>query len=200
MKEKITEGGTKSMARERSNNREESQAIERRRGGELSRWEPWPTSRPFSMMRRIFDDMDRMMDRLFEDSSFPSLTRSRPWATSESFSPDIDVFERDGKLVVSADVPGLTKDDLKIDVTETAVIINGERKCEHEEREEGLYRTERGYGQFHREIPLPKGVKTETATANFKNGVLEIMMEAPQLSKARRRIQIQSEDTGQKAA
>jgi HSP20 family protein len=151
------------------------------------------------MMRRIFDDMDRMMDRFFEDLRFPTVTRFRPWM-SDRFSPDIDVFERDGKLVISADLPGLTKDDVKVDVTESAVIIDGERKYEHEEHEEGVYRTERGYGQFHREIPLPEGVKTETATANFKNGVLEITMEAPQLSKARRRIPIQSEDTGQKAA
>ena len=75
----------------------------------------------------------------------------------------------------------------------------GERKYEHEERKEGVYRTERSYGQFRRQIPLPEGVKTETANANFKNGVLEVTMDAPQLAKARRRIQIQGEET-QKAA
>ena len=72
----------------------------------------------------------------------------------------------------------------------------GERSenTEHEEREEGVYRSERGYGHFRRQIPLPHGVKTDTATANFKNGVLEITIEAPQLAKNRRRIQIQGEE------
>jgi HSP20 family protein len=186
------------MARERSKNREENQAVEpRRRSGQISRWEHWPSFGPFGMMRRMFDEMDRM----FEDFGFPTLERFGPWTTSEAaaFSPHVDMFERDGKLVISVDLPGLKKDDLKIDVAEDAVLIEGERKYEHEEREEGVYRTERSYGQFRRHIPLPEGVKTDTATANFKNGVLEITMEAPQLAKTRRRIQIQGEDT-QKAA
>lgn len=186
------------MARERSKNREEGQAVEPRRAGPISRWELWPTSGPFSMMRRFFDDMDRM----FEDVGFPSIERFRPWTTpwtaGERFSPQVDIYERDGKLVICADLPGLTKDDVKVDVMEDAVLIEGDRKYEHEEREEGMYRTERGYGHFQRQIPLPEGVKTDTAKATFKHGVLEITLEAPQLSKTRRRIQIQGEE--QKAA
>ncbi len=151
-------------------------------------------------MRRIFGEMDRMMDRFFEDFAFPSATRYRPWMMSERVTPEVDVFERNGKLIVCADLPGLTKDDLKVDITENALIIEGERKYEHEEqREEGFYRAERSYGQFHREIPLPEGVKADTATANFKNGVLEITMDAPQFS-ARRHIQIQTGEAGEKAA
>ena len=179
------------MARERSKNREESQAMETRRPHQVSRTEPWPAFSPFRMMRRFADEMDRM----FEGFGFPTLERSSPFA-GERFSPEIDIFERDGKLVISADLPGLTKDDVKVDITEDAVIIEGERKYEHEEREEGLYRSERSHGRFQRHIHLPDGVKSETATAAFKNGVLQITMEAPQSSKNRRRIQIQGEETG----
>jgi len=182
------------MAREHSKNREETQAVDPRRRSQISRSESWPSVGPFGMMRRLFDDMDRM----FEGFGFPALDRFSSW-TSEAFSPHVDVFERDGKLVISADLPGLNKDDVKVDITEDAVLIQGERKYEHEEREEGLYRSERGYGHFRRQISLPQGVKTETAAANFKNGVLEITMEAPQLAKSRRRIQIQGEG-GQRAA
>ena len=139
-----------------------------------------------------------MFDRVFEGYGFPALERSSLWATSETFSPHVDMFERDGKLVISADLPGLTKDDVKVDITEDAVLIEGERKYEHEQREEGVYRSERGYGQFRRQIPLPEGVKSETAKANFKNGVLEVTMEAPQIAKNRRRIQIQGEESTQK--
>jgi HSP20 family protein len=184
------------MARERSKNREETQAVEPRPRSQVSRSEPWPSFGPFSMMRRFFDDMDRIV----EDFGFPTWERARPWtAEVATFSPHIDMFERDGKLVISADLPGLNKDDVKVDVTEDAILIEGERKYEHEEREEGVYRTERNYGQFRRQIPLPQGVKTETATAHFKNGVLQITIEAPQLAKARRRLQIQGEGT-EKAA
>src|SRR5262245_44784974 len=141
------------MARERSKNREESQDIEPRRRGQIARTEAWPSFSPFGMMRRFVDEMDRM----FEGVGFPSMERS--WTTAERFSPEIDIFERDGKLVLRADLPGLTKDDVKVDITEDAVILEGERKFEHEERDEGLYRSERSYGHFRRQIPLPEGVK-----------------------------------------
>jgi HSP20 family protein len=183
------------MAGERSKNREENQAIEPRRRGQVSRMEAWPSLSPFGMMRRFFDDFDRM----FEGFGFPTLERFSPWSTSEAFAPHIDVFERNGKLVISADLPGLNKDDVKLDITEDSIVIEGERKYEHEEREKGVYRTERSYGHFRREIPLPQGVKTDTATASFKNGVLEITVDAPQVSKNRRRIQIQGGEP-QKAA
>jgi HSP20 family protein len=188
------------MAHERSKNREENQAVEPRRQGQISRTEPWPTFGPFSMMRRFSNEMDRMFDRMFEGFGFPTKERFSSWTTSETFSPTIDAFERDGKFVITADLPGLTKDDVKVDVTEDAVLLEGERKYQHEEREEGVYRSERGYGHFRRQIPLPEGVKSDTATANFKNGVLEITMEAPKLTKSRRRIQIQGEEPGHKAA
>ncbi len=186
------------MARERSKNREEDQAIEPRHRS-ISRMEPWPFG-SFSMMRRLSDEMDRMFDRMFEGYGLPGTEGLSGWGISERFSPKIDVFEREGKLVVTADLPGLSKDDVKVDVTEDSILIEGERKYEYEKREEGVYRSERSYGHFSRQIPLPEGVKADTATANFKNGVLEISLEAPQLSKARRRIQIQGEESGQKAA
>ena len=135
-----------------------------------------------------------------KDMAFPSTDRFGSWGASERFSPNIDVFERDEKLVIRADVPGLAKDDLKVDIIEDAIIIEGERKYEHEKNEEGVYRSERGYGQFRRAIPVPEGAKTDTATATFNNGVLEVTMEAPKLSKSRRRIQIQERESGSKAA
>lgn len=188
------------MARERSKNKEENQAIEPRRSSALSTWESWPAVSPFGMMRRLSDEMDRMFDRMFEGYGFPGTSSLSSWTGTGRFSPSVDIFERDGKLVIRADVPGLSKDDLKVDITEDSVLLEGERKYEHEKREEGMYRSERGYGQFRRQIPLPEGVKTDSAAATFKNGVLEITMEAPQLGKSRRRIQIEESESGSKAA
>jgi HSP20 family protein len=189
------------MARERSKNREDSQnqsqAIERQQGGQLPRRErDWATPfAPFGMMRRFADQMDR----IFEDFGFPSMGRSsRSWDI-DRFSPQVDIFERNGKLVVRADLPGMTKDDITVEVTDDAVVMDGERRYEHEENEKGIYRSERSYGRFHREIPLPEGVKTENATATFKNGVLEVTLDASEAAKNRKRVEIQSDDTSRKS-
>jgi HSP20 family protein len=187
------------MARERSKQPQENQSIEPRRRGQIARMDPWSSS-PFGMMRRFADEVDRM----FQGFGFPSIERLGSSNIADRFLPSVDIFERDGKLVIRADLPGMTKDDVKVDVTEDDVIIEGERRYEHEERDEGVYRSERSYGQFRREIPLPQGVKPDTAAATFKNGVLEVTLEAPELSKNRRRIQIKGEGTepksGQSAA
>jgi HSP20 family protein len=138
------------------------------------------------------------MDRMFEDFGFPGTERFRRFSGMEMFSPQVEMFERDGKFVVRADLPGMTKDDVKVEVTDNAIVIDGERKYEHEENEEGMYRSERSYGRFHREIALPEGAKTDNATANFKNGVLEITLDASDTGKNRKRIEIKGEDTSRK--
>jgi HSP20 family protein len=187
------------MARERSKNREESQAMEPSQRSPMSAWqEPWPSTGPFSMMRRFADQMDRMFDRVFEGFGGPSMERGGMWGAVEGFSPGVDIVERDGKLLISADLPGLNKDDVKVDVTDDAIIIEGERKHEYEHRGEGVYRMERGYGRFRRHIPLPEGAKPETATATFKNGVLQVAVESPEIRASRRRIEIQGEGTERK--
>ena len=181
------------MARELS--KKGSQNLERGQPG--SRQQSWPaTYSPFGNFRHFADQMDRM----FEGFGFPGASRFNPWGWGEpqQFSPELDILERDGKLVIHADLPGLTKDHVNVEVTEHSVIIEGERKCEHEENQEGVYTCERSYGHFRREVPLPEGVKTETAKANFKNGTLEITLDAPQAGKNRRRIQIGDEAGGSK--
>jgi HSP20 family protein len=116
-----------------------------------------------------------------------SLSRSSaiPW------NPEIEMFHRNSELVVRVDLPGLTKDDIHVDVTEDRITIQGERKQEQDEERQGLYRSERSYGSFSREIPLPPGTIADQAKASFQNGVLEITMPAPPESARRgRRIEI----------
>jgi HSP20 family protein len=181
------------MARHQSENREQSQALEPGRREPITRpLTTWPIRSPLSMMRQFADEMNRM----WEDVRMPSgMSRLSPWAESAEFVPEIDVFERDGKLVVRADLPGMTKDEVNVEITQDSVRIEGERKYEHEDSQEGIYRSERSYGSFYREIPLPEGVKTENATAKFKDGVLEVSMDASEIKKDRRRLQIQDEST-----
>jgi HSP20 family protein len=168
-----------------------SGAIEPRRRGQLARAEGMPTFNPFSMIRRIAEDMDRM----FEGVGLPGL-RGLGLQELETFTPKIDIFKQDGKLVVRADLPGVDLDDITVEISNDSLVIEGERTYEHEEDEEGVYRVERGSGHFRREIPLPEGVKPDTATATFKNGVLEIAMEAPEMEQ-HRRIEVKSEEQAQ---
>lgn len=147
---------------------------------------------PFRMFQRMADEMDRMMDRMFEDFGFGRRGLRSWWRQTgaEIWAPDIEVVQKNNELRIRADLPGLKKDDVNVEVTEDAVIIQGERKREHEEEREGYYRSERSYGSFYRAIPLPEGAITDQAKATFKDGVLEITMPAPPSSTRARRLEI----------
>jgi len=154
------------------------------REGTLTRRQPYDYGNPFSTLER----MSEQMDRLFDDFGFgrswfsPQFGRGglRPWrAEMETWAPQVEVFHRNNELVVRADLPGLSKDDVKVDVTDDQLIIQGERKREHQEEREGVYRSERSYGSFYRAIPLPEGAIGDQAKATFKDGVLEVVMPAP---------------------
>jgi HSP20 family protein len=128
-----------------------------------------PLLTPFGIMRRFMEEFDRAAS-----------------GTESAWNPALEVFERDGKVVVRADVPGLDKDQVKIEVVDNQLVISGERNRSNEERREGFYRSERSYGSFCRMIELPEGVDAEQALATFDNGVLEITMPAPQRSQPKR--------------
>jgi HSP20 family protein len=146
------------------------------------------TASPFAYMRQFAEEMDR----LFEDFGFrtgfrmPSfLTRGHELFRRETglvpaeWSPRIDVFEREGQFVVHADLPGMTKEDVKVDITDDVMTIQGERKHHKKEEREGYCYSECSYGSFYRAIPLPAGADASKAAAQFTNGVLEITMPAP---------------------
>ena len=152
-------------------------------------------STPFEFMNRMSDEMDRTFDRLFRDFGMPR----RSWLThspfgsagEEAWAPRIEAFQKGDRFTVRAELPGLKKDDVQVEMTDDAITIRGERREEHEERREGYYHSERDYGQFYRTIPLPEGVISESARATFNNGVLEISMQAPPAEASRgRRLEI----------
>ena len=126
---------------------------------------------PFGFMRRITDELDRAFGLR------PDL-RGLPEFYSKLWAPDLEIFERDNKFIVRVDLPGMEKEDVKIEVTHDQLTISGERKAEKEEKKEGYYRSERTYGTFYRRVAVPEHVKAENAIATFKKGVLEIEMPA----------------------
>lgn len=151
------------------------------------------TVNPFQMMRQFTKDMERLFED-FQGLSFPHFfkTNFAPFQTEldkGEWMPQIEVIQN-GQLTVRADLPGLTKDDVKVEISGDFLTISGERKEEKEEKQEGFYRSERTYGSFYRRIPLPEGAKTENATATFQNGVLEIAIPAPQITAPARKLEI----------
>ena len=140
---------------------------------------------PFSFMRRFGEGMEQ----LFAD--FGGGLMPRGFNELAAWSPQIEMFERENQLVIRADLPGLKKDDVQIELRDDSVVIQGERQEERQEEREGFYSTERTYGRFYREIPLPEGADTEEATATFRDGVLEITIPRREAETRGRQLEIQ---------
>jgi HSP20 family protein len=132
-----------------------------------NRFDPFLTS-PFGLMRRFEQDMER-----FFANTWPEDRGAGAWW------PAMEVTEKDGKMLVRADLPGIDKNDVKVELTDGNITISGERKREHEEEKEGFHRSERSYGSFCRSISLPEGVNADQVQAQFKDGVLEVTVPIP---------------------
>lgn len=115
--------------------------------------------------------------------------------TPSFWSPHIEMYERDGKLVITADLPGLKRDDVNIELHPDHIVLQGSRQQEQTTNERGYYRSERSYGSFYRSIPLPEGVDGDSARATFEDGVLRIEMKAPERRQPRR-LQIDGDSGG----
>jgi HSP20 family protein len=142
---------------------------------------------PFELAHRLAEEMERVFEDFGRETGWHLprfLTRGRRLfprglgAMTTGWSPRIDVVEREGQLMVHADLPGMSKEDVKIEVTEGMLTIEGERKEEKKEEREGYRYSECRYGSFYRCIPLPEGVDASKATAEFRKGVLEVTMPA----------------------
>jgi HSP20 family protein len=152
--------------------------------GRLTRREGWEDQgggffgSPFGLFRRLSDDMDRLF--------FGGPSIGPFGGIGGRFVPNIDIEERDEKILVRADLPGVRPEDFHVDIEDDALVLQGERRSEREETRGGVRRVERSHGTFRRIIPLPQGANVEAADAKFENGVLEIEIPLQQQSKARR--------------
>lgn len=164
---------------------------------------PVAAATPFSFMRRFATDMERLFED-WEGFRFPSLFGREFFPFTREFEtvgwvPEIEVLQQNGEFIVRADLPGMNKENVQVEINDNVLTLSGERREEKEEKHEGFYRSERRYGNFYRQIPLPEGAKTETATAEFKNGVLEITMQAPKKEPQTRRLEIKQPEETAKA-
>jgi len=121
----------------------------------------------------------RLLSSLFDTPTFPQ-SASRRWI------PAIDLVETEGEFVLRADLPGLSEQDVDIELEDNVLTLSGERKSEHEEHKAGYYRAERSSGSFRRTLTLPEGVDAEAVTASFDRGVLEVRVPKPEQRKPRK--------------
>jgi len=144
----------------------------------------------FSLVRR----MQREMSRVFSQAGL-DFTGGGDNTLSTAWMPTTEISYQDGNLVVSADLPGLSEKDVKVEINDDFLVIQGERKVEQQEGDGGVRRTERRYGEFYRAIALPEGADTENARAEFQNGVLRVTIPVAQPQSNRREIPIQASAT-----
>jgi HSP20 family protein len=137
---------------------------------------PW---RPF----REIDHLNREMNNIFGNLPFGFFGQS---------TPRVDVYETANEVVLKAEIPGISKENLNIYIDENSIRLSGETKRDEEFKDDNVYRTERVYGSFSRTIPLPVEVKSEQAKAEYKDGVLKITVPKEEPTKMKgRRIDIQ---------
>ena len=152
-----------------------------------------PVATPFTFLRQFMDDLDKLFYEGLQPGSRSGERAGTAWM------PAVEVLQCDGKLVVRADVPGMSKDDIDVEIADGQLVISGERTQEHEEHRDDFYRTERVYGRFYRAIPLPERVEADKAQATFKDGVLEITIPTPNRTQGRR-LQVQEGRESQRAS
>lgn len=141
--------------------------------------------RPFAGLTRWETEMDRMKDDFFG-------RRMRSWwperwlsGDSEITMPSVDVYQEKDDIVVKAELPGMDKNDIEVNISDSELTLKGEKKKEEKIEEEDYYRRERSYGAFLRSVQLPTGVQADKVKASFKNGILEIRLPKTEEAKAK---------------
>lgn len=149
--------------------------------GPLIRWEPTTS------MSRFRDEMNRLLEDFFGETA-------EERAPAEVMRvPSMDVLDRGNEILVRAEMPGIDKNNIKIEAMPEALMIRAEVKKEGEEKNENFIRKERRMGYFQRIIPLPAEIKPEEVKASYKDGVLEIVLPKSEQAKARQPVKVNVE-------
>lgn len=148
----------------------------------LARWDPFGMMRrldPFDEIRSMQREMDRLFDRFLGAADLPT-------GKVIAWTPSIESYVKDGNFVVKAELPGIDPKDLDVSISDRELIVKGERKQEKDTKEENYVYREIAYGSFERHFMLPEGVKSEELKAKYTNGILEVTVPVPAITKARK--------------
>lgn len=144
---------------------------------------------PFRELRGLHDEMNRLFS--------PALPERGEFVKG-AWSPSVDIFEDQDRLIVEAELPGMNRDDFEVSVENNVLTLKGERKFEKKTEGDNYHRVERSYGSFTRQFTLPQTVTPDGATADFENGVLCVALPKREDTKARK-IEISGSGTTAKA-
>ena len=139
----------------------------------IVRWEP------LRELGTLQNEMNRLFNTVFDSPGGNGGTLRR-------WMPAMDLVETDDHFVLRADLPGMSENDVNIEVEDRVLTVSGERKAEHETAKEGYHRVERAFGSFSRALTLPEGVDPESVEASFDRGVLEVRIPKPEQRKPRK--------------
>ena len=180
------------MQKQNSKDNERHRGDREQRSSSIEKTEKAGLAGPIGLMRRMGEDMDQFFNEFFGISPWARRVRSfgAGLLDMDTRWPQIEVHQKGNKLVVVADLPGMSKDDLSVEVRDQILCISGERHEESESKDRGYRHSERAYGSFCRTVPLPRGAKAETASASFEKGVLQIEIEAPVEASRIRRVEV----------
>ena len=142
----------------------------------IVRWEPL----------RELSSLQSEMNRLFNTVFDTPQAGGQGGAVLRRWVPAMDLVESGDHFVLRADLPGMSEEDIEIELEDGTLTVSGERKAEHEEREEGFHRVERSFGAFSRSLTLPKGIDADAVAASFDRGVLEVRIPKPEERKPRK--------------
>ena len=138
----------------------------------LVRWNPW----------REMSTMENRINRMFNEPFWPA-GRLDDDTNMGMWNPAVDLYEKDDHFVIKAELPGVDKKDISIDLKDRVLTLSGERSNENEVKEENFYRRERSYGKFQRSFTLPADVDADKIKAEFKDGLLMIEVPKPEQQK-----------------
>ncbi len=144
----------------------------------LIRWEP------VRELNTIQSEMNRLFNTFFDTPATGTGTTGN--GGHRRWLPAMDLLETENDFVLRADLPGLSEQDVNIELEDNVLTVSGERKAEHEERKEGYYRVERASGSFSRSLTLPEGINPDAVKATFDRGVLEVRIPKPEERKPRK--------------
>ena len=145
---------------------------------------------PFRDLRTLQDEVNRLFSTSFSRSFGDDGIARGAW------TPGVDIYENKDEIVLEAELPGMNREDFELTVENNVLTLRGERRFEKRDEADNYHRVERSYGTFTRSFTLPPTVAADTATAEYKNGVLRVVLKKREEVKARR-IEIAGETAGQ---
>ena len=137
----------------------------------IVRWDP------FRNMNTLQERINRIFDETASRTNYDDEVSKCDWR------PIVDIFDSENAIIINAELPGVTREDITLDVKENILTIKGERRIDEEVRNENYYRKERCFGSFERAFTLPSAVDPGKITANFKDGVLKVEIPKPEEKK-----------------